>query len=106
MIEFIGPLYKLVTTVHKSLSDWSLASSDHTTPPAELTALHALIPLDHSDFVIWSRGGTHTKYNFQQYPAGLPLRCLAMNGLLLLRAGMSRACLPSRCLEMGLWVTI
>jgi hypothetical protein len=42
MIEFVGPLYKLVTTVHKSLSAWTLASSGHTTPQAELTALHAL----------------------------------------------------------------
>jgi hypothetical protein len=37
MIELIGPLYNLV---HKSLSDWTLTSSDHTTPPTGLTALH------------------------------------------------------------------
>jgi hypothetical protein len=37
MIEFIG---NLVATIHKSLSDWTLATSDHTTPPTELTALY------------------------------------------------------------------
>jgi hypothetical protein len=50
--------------------------------------------------------GPHGKYYFQQYPAGLLLRCLAMDGTLILRARMSRACLPSRCLEMCLCVTI
>jgi hypothetical protein len=44
MIEFIGPLHNLVTTVHKSLYDWALASSDPATPPAGLhcTALNSL----------------------------------------------------------------
>jgi hypothetical protein len=103
MIEFIGPLYNLVATVHKSLFDWTLASSDHTTPSTELTALHSL---DYSDFVYIASGRTPRIHHFQQYPVGLPLRLLVMDGFLLLPTRMSRACLPSRYLVMGLCVTI
>jgi hypothetical protein len=88
MIEFIVPFLR---TVHKLLSDWTLSSSDHTTP-TELTVL--------------PQGTPNRKHHLQQYPAGLPIRCLTMDGLLLLRARKSRACLPSRCLEMGLCITI
>jgi hypothetical protein len=56
----------------------------------------------------WRQGPRdHDQRSFlQQYPAGLPLRCPARDGPLLLRARMSRACLPNRCLEMGLHATL
>jgi hypothetical protein len=98
IIEFIEPLYTSTSQITISSSDWTL-------------------PLDYSDFQLnlqhcphYSPGGeSNRKHHFQQYPEDLQLHCLAMDGLLLFCVHccvhMSRACLPSRCLEMGLCIT-
>jgi hypothetical protein len=111
---------QLVTTVHRSLSDTLLSSSDWT--------LHG----NYSDFQLnsstsplysvvlpqfWSPTLFYITYNSsartqRKTPSSvvkntcLLARYLAMDVLLLLTAYALRMRLPSRCLGMGIWVTI
>jgi hypothetical protein len=39
MIEFIGPLYKLLQHFRNHIFDWTLSTSEHTTPPTELSVI-------------------------------------------------------------------